>query len=131
MKYLIDTHTFIWFIEGSPLVGSKIRSLIENSNNQIYISIASLWEISIKTSLRKLSMSMPYDFVYDDLKRLQIELLHIKFEHTALINKLPFHHKDPFDRMIVSQAICENLDLLSCDDKFDKYLSVSTQKRLW
>lgn len=131
MKYLIDTHTFIWFIEGSPLVGSKIRSLIENSNNQIYISIASLWEISIKTSLRKLSMSMPYDFVCDDLKRLRIELLPIKFEHTALINKLPFHHKDPFDRMIVSQAICENLDLLSCDDKFDKYLSVSTQKRLW
>lgn len=76
-------------------------------------------------------MSMPHDFVCDDLKRLRIELLHIKFEHTALINKLPFHHKDPFDRMIVSQAICENLDLLSCDDKFDKYLSVSTQKRLW
>lgn len=131
MNYLIDTHTFIWFTEGNSLVDRKIRSLIENSDNRIYISIASLWEIAIKTSLKKLSMSTPYDSVCDDLKRLQIELLHIKFEHTAFVTKLPFHHKDPFDRIIVSQAICENLDLLSCDDKFDKYLSVSNQRRLW
>jgi len=76
-------------------------------------------------------MAISFDSVCDDLERLQIELLHIKFEHTALVNKLPFHHKDPFDRMIVSQAMCENLDVLSCDDKFDKYLSISSQKRLW
>ena len=131
MNFLIDTHTFIWFTEGNPLVNTKIRSLIENSDNQIYISIASLWEIAIKTSLKKLSMAISFDSVCDDLERLQIELLHIKFEHTVCVNKLPFHHKDPFDRMIVSQAICENLDLLSCDDKFDKYLSPSSQKRLW
>lgn len=131
MNFLIDTHTFIWFTEGNPLVNTKIRSLIENSDNQIYISVASLWEIAIKTSLKKLSMAISFDSVCDDLERLQIELLHIKFEHTALVNKLPFHHKDPFDRMIVSQAMCENLDVLSCDDKFDKYLSISSQKRLW
>ncbi len=131
MNYLIDTHTFIWFTEGNPLVGSKIRSLIENSDNQVYISMASLWEIAIKTSLRKLSMSMPYESVCDDLVRLRIELMPIKFEHTALVNRLPLHHKDPFDRMIVAQAVCENLDLLSCDDKLDKYLSHSHQKRLW
>jgi len=93
--------------------------------------MASLWEIAIKTSLRKLSMSLPYGSVCDDLTRLRIELLPIKFEHAASVSKLPFHHKDPFDRMIVSQAVCENLDLLSCDDKFDKYLSASSQKRLW
>ncbi|WP_342083346.1 type II toxin-antitoxin system VapC family toxin [Dyadobacter sp. OTU695] len=131
MNYLIDTHTFIWFTEGNSLVGSKIRSLIENSDNHVYISVASLWEIAIKTSLRKLSMSMPYESVCDDLVRLRIELLPIKFEHTALVNRLPFYHRDPFDRMIVAQAVCENLDLLSCDDKLDKYFSHSHQKRLW
>lgn len=108
----------------------KIPSLIENSDNQIYISVASLWEIAIKTSLKKLPDHAPFDVLRDDLIRLNIELLPVKFEHTALVNKLPFHHKDPFDRMIVSQAMCENLDVLSCDDKFDKYLSVSAQRRL-
>lgn len=131
MNYLIDTHTFIWFTEGNPLMGSKIRSMIESNDNQIYFSIASLWEISIKTSLKKLSMSMAYDSVFDDLARLRIELVPIKFEHTAYVNKLPFHHKDPFDRMIVAQAVCESYDLLSCDDKFDKYLVSSLQKRFW
>lgn len=100
-------HTLLSGSEGNPLVDIKIRSLIENSDNQIYISVASLWEIAIKTSLKKLSMAMPYDSVCDDLEKLQIELLHIKFEHTALVNKLPFHHKDPFDRMIVAQAVYE------------------------
>ncbi|MDR6807263.1 PIN domain nuclease of toxin-antitoxin system [Dyadobacter sp. BE34] len=131
MRYLLDTHTFIWFNQGDPLLGDTIRLLIEDADNEIHISIASLWEIAIKTSLKKLPSPAPFDVLRDDLIRLNIQLLHIKFEHTALVNKLPFHHKDPFDRMIASQAICENLDLLSCDDKFDKYLSVGSQKRLW
>lgn len=131
MRYLLDTHTFIWFTENNPSLGKTAGRLIKDKNNEVFISIASLWEIAIKTSLRKLSIIAPYDSIFDDLSRLDIELVPIRFEHTALVNKLPFHHKDPFDRMIASQAICENLDLLSCDDKFDKYLSASSQKRLW
>jgi PIN domain nuclease of toxin-antitoxin system len=131
MRYLLDTHTFIWFTEGNKLLGSTARSVIEDANNQIYISMASLWEIAIKTSLRKLSITSPYESILDDLQRLSITILSIDFEHTVLLNTLPLHHRDPFDRMIVSQAVCENLDLLSCDDKFDEYLSASSQKRLW
>lgn len=131
MKYLIDTHTFIWFNEGSPLLGGTARTLIENSDNQIFLSIASVWEIAIKNSLQKLPTSTTFEAFGEALPRLRIQLLPIKFEHTAVVSKLPFHHKDPFDRMIVAQAVCENLDLLSCDDKLDKYLSTSSQKRLW
>jgi PIN domain nuclease of toxin-antitoxin system len=131
MRYLLDTHTFIWFNQGDPLLANTIRLLIEDTDNKIYISIASLWEIAIKTSLKKLPSPASFDALRDDLIRLDIELLPIKFEHVALVNKLPHHHKDPFDRMIVSQAVCENLDLLSCDDKLDKYLAPSSQKRLW
>ena len=131
MRYLLDTHTFIWFNQGNLLLGDTVRLLIEDANNEIHISIASLWEIAIKTSLKKLPGHTPFDALRDDLIRLNIELLPIKFEHTALVNKLPFHHKDPFDRMIVAQAIYENLDLLSCDDKLDKYLSASSLRRLW
>ena len=131
MRYLLDTHTFIWFNQGNPLLGNTARPLIENTDNEVHISIASLWEIAIKTSIKKLPSSGSYDALWDELHKLDIKLLPIKFEHTAFVNKLPFHHKDPFDRMIVAQAVCENLDLLSCDDKLDKYLSVSSQKRLW
>lgn len=131
MRYLLDTHTFIWFTEGNRLLDSTARSLIEDTNNQIYISMASLWEIAIKTSLQKLSIASPYESMLEDLHRLSISVLPIDFKHTVFVNTLPLHHRDPFDRMIVSQAVCENLDLLSCDDKLDKYLSVSSQKRLW
>ncbi|MET7256858.1 type II toxin-antitoxin system VapC family toxin [Dyadobacter fermentans] len=131
MRYLLDTHTFIWFIEGNPLLGNTARTLIENNGNEIHISIVSLWEIAIKTSIKKLPNPTPFGVLWDELVKLEIHLLPIKFEHAEFVSQLPFHHKDPFDRMIVAQAVYENLDLLSCDDKFDKYLSISSQKRLW
>ncbi|MGV3604553.1 MAG: type II toxin-antitoxin system VapC family toxin [Dyadobacter fermentans] len=131
MRYLLDTHTLIWFIEGNRLVSNTARTLIEDKANEIYISMASLWEIAIKTSLRKLTLTNPYESLLDDLQKLSVILLPINFSHTVFLNTLPHYHKDPFDRMIASQAICEHLDLLSCDDKFDKYHSASSQKRLW
>lgn len=131
MKYLIDTHTFIWFNVGSSLLGSNARKLIEDSNNQIYISMASLWEIAIKTSLQKLSIAGPYESVWDDLQKLRIDVLPIDFKHTCFLNRLSYHHKDPFDRMIVSQAVCEGIVLLSADDQLDSYLTGSGSKRIW
>ncbi len=131
MRYLIDTHTFLWFNEGSPQLSQTARALIEDKGNEIFISIASLWEISIKTALGKLNIKGAYDTVIDDVIEYEMELLSINFAHTVTQNKLPFYHKDPFDRIIVSQAIVENMDLISKDDIFDDYLVGQNINRIW
>jgi PIN domain nuclease of toxin-antitoxin system len=131
MKYLIDTHTFLWFNEGSQELSSNAQKIIEDIENEIFISIASLWEISIKTALGKLTIAGEYDTVIDDVIDNQMEVLSINFAHTLTQNKLPFYHKDPFDRIIVSQAIVENMDLISKDDGFDQYLIDAKIKRCW
>jgi PIN domain nuclease of toxin-antitoxin system len=115
MQYLIDTHTFLWFVEDAPELSPIAKTLIEDENNEIFISIASLWEISIKTAIGKLSISGNYETVIDDVVDNSIEILPINFAHTVMQNKLPFHHRDPFDRIIISQAIVENIDFISAE----------------
>jgi len=102
MKFLIDTHTFLWFVAGSLELSETAREQIKNDNNDIFISIASLWEISIKTALGKLQILGSYDTVINDVT--DNEILPINFAHTVMQNELPFHHRYPFDRIIVSQA---------------------------
>jgi PIN domain nuclease of toxin-antitoxin system len=131
MIFLIDTHTFLWFVTGSQKLSETAKELIENDNNDIFISIASLWEISIKTAIGKLQILNNYDTVIDDLTENEISILPISFTHTVIQNKLPFHHKEPFDRIIVSQAIAEEMNLISCDDIFDMYLKDKQIKRVW
>ncbi|MDM8563938.1 type II toxin-antitoxin system VapC family toxin [Candidatus Marithioploca araucensis] len=131
MIFLIDTHTFLWFINGSDELSQTAKELIEKDNNDIFISIASLWEISIKTAIGKLQISDNYDTVINDVVENDISILPINFTHTVIQNKLPFHHKDPFDRIIVSQAIVEEMNLISCDDIFDLYLQDAGVKRIW
>ena len=109
MKLLIDTHTFLWFSSGSPEMSADAKAVIEDEENEIFISIASLWEISIKTALGKLAISGSYDLVIEDVTGNLIEILPVNFAHTVVQNKLPFHHRDPFDRMIIAQAIAENM----------------------
>lgn len=131
MKYLIDTHTFLWFNEGSPELSQTAKSLIEDKENEIFVSIASLWEISIKTALGKLNIKGPYETVIDDVVENEMEVLSINFAHTVIQNKLDFFHRDPFDRIIVSQAILEEMDLISKDEIFDNYLERKNIKRIW
>ena len=131
MKYLIDTHIFIWFIQSSPNLSQTARSLIEDSNNEIIISIASLWEISIKNSIGKLHLTKGFGAMTDYLTDNLIEILPIEFSHTVENNKLPFHHRDPFDRIIVAQAIVENIDFISVDAVFDDYLKGKSNRRIW
>jgi len=131
MTFLIDTHTFLWFINGSDELTKTAKELIEKDNNDIFISIASLWEISIKTAIGKLQISDNYDTVIDDVVENDISILPINFTHTVIQNKLPFHHKDPFDRIIVSKTIVEETNLISCDDIFDLYLQDTEVKRIW
>ncbi len=131
MQYLIDTHVFLWFVSNSKELSQTAKSLIEDETNEIFISIASLWEISIKTALGKLIINGKYASVIDDLTDNSIEILPINFAHTVEQNKLPFHHKDPFDRIIISQAIVENMNFISADAFFDNYLKGKSVKRIW
>ena len=130
MKYLIDTHIFIWFVENLPNLSQSLKNTIEDENNEIFISIASLWEISIKISIKKLQLNRKYEEILAVLKNNSIEILPIDFAHTLENSKLPFHHRDPFDRIIIAQAIVENIDFISADAVFDDYLADKSVSRI-
>ena len=122
MRLLLDTHAFLWFIMGSANLSVNARALIENPANERLLSVASLWEVAIKTSLGKLTLSSPFDdLVPAQLKVNGIDLLNIKVDHLSTLTTLPFHHRDPFDRLIIAQALVEELPVISLDGAFDAY----------
>lgn len=121
MSYLLDTHTFIWFINGDSSLPEKVINEIKNLNNQCFISIASIWEIAIKSKLNKLSILSEFDKIVEFLDQNQIEILPISFNHILSLNQLEFYHRDPFDRILIAQAITEELILLSKDKNFILY----------
>ena len=121
MQLLLDTHPFIWFINGDNHLPEKIKSLIADVENECFLSVASIWEIAIKTSLGKLELQSGFDRITDFLFDNDIEILPIKFVHLQTLLKLEYYHRDPFDRIVISQGIAENLTVLSKDEIFDKY----------
>ena len=131
MKFLVDTHAFIWFTEGSTELSTTSRVILEDITNDCYVSIASLWEMSIKVGLGKLTLKVgDYAKVIDLVNENGFQILGIDFSHTLENTKLPLHHRDPFDRIIISQAIVENMDIISKDAIFDDYLSDKSIKRI-
>lgn len=128
MKLLLDTHAFLWFIAGSASLSGDARALIEDGTNERWLSVASLWEMAIKTSLGKLTLSAPFDVLIPQQLNLNgVELLDIKMTHASLVATLPFHHRDPFDRLLIAQAIVEQMPIVSVDPAFDAYAVT----RLW
>ena len=121
MNVLLDTHTFIWYIEGNAKLTQKARDVIEVSGDKIYLSIISLWEIAIKTGKKQLTLQNEFDDLLDVLHSLEIEILTITFADTQIYKNLPLHHGDPFDRMIISQAINNGLTIIGCDQSFNDY----------
>ena len=121
MKLLLDTHTFLWFLNGDAMLSEKARRLIEIAEYEKYISIATFWEIAIKHSLGKLQLDVPFDELKKESIKNGFRILPITFEDTARLNMLPFHHRDPFDRIILSQAIEKELTLVSRDTVFSLY----------
>jgi PIN domain nuclease of toxin-antitoxin system len=121
MKILLDTHAFIWFLEGSDRLSEKARKSIESDANRLYISIASFWEMAVKVSLGKLDLAISFDELHRLAMENDIEILPIQFEHTQLIAQLAFHHKDPFDRMIIAQSVVEAMPILTIDHSFSLY----------
>lgn len=128
MDYLLDTHTFLWFINGDTQLSKKAREAITNPDAIKYISIASFWEIAIKVNLGKLSLDMHYIDLRQQVTDNGFEILPITFSHTAELISLDLHHRDPFDRIIIAQALSEHLILISKDGNFEKY---SQLKMLW
>lgn len=122
MKLLLDTHAFLWFLMGSANLSANARALIENPANENLISVASLWEMAIKVSFGKLILSAPFDeLIPQQLNSNGIGLLSIRIDHLSLLTLLPFHHRDPFDRLLIAQAITEQMPVLSIDAAFDNY----------
>lgn len=125
---LLDTHTLIWFIMGDTRLPVALRTLIETVENQRFISVVSLWEIAIKMSLGKLDMGAPFAaLIPGQLVANQIEILPIAVAHLHQVAQLPFHHRDPFDRLLIAQSQAEQLPLLSSDPTFAEY----NAQRLW
>lgn len=122
MKILLDTHTFLWFASGSPELSTDARTIIEDPDNEAWLSPVSLWEIAIKVSIGKLALIAPFDVIIPQyMKDNDIKLLDIIITHTSAVATLPFHHRDPFDRLIIAQAIVEGMDVVSIDAAFDSY----------
>ena len=122
MKYLIETHTLIWIVTNNSKLSDKARSLYLDSDNDIYFSMASIWEMAIKISIKKMSIQTSLiNFINDDIVGNNIKILNINIPHICYLEKLPFHHRDPFDRLILSQGITESIPVISSDKKFDLY----------
>jgi PIN domain nuclease of toxin-antitoxin system len=121
MDLLIDTNAFLWFCEDNPNLSVKAKLYIENPNNRDFLSMASLWELAIKISLKKMKLKIPFERFIELIQENGFKLLPITSEHTLQVSKLEFHHRDPFDRLIIAQGIVEDLPVVSVDENFDKY----------
>lgn len=121
MDILLDTHTFIWFLNGDDQLPVPVKKLIEDTSNNCFISIASIWEMAIKISSKKLDIEGNFDEIAVFLKTNYIDVLPINFEHIQYLLKLHFHHRDPFDRIIIAQAFSENLIIATKDKDFEQY----------
>ena len=124
MAYLLDTHTFLWFLQGSKRLSKKTKDIIVNPKNKTFISIASIWEMGIKLSLDKLELDLSLEELKQELIRNEIEILPLDFDHIITLSKLEYHHRDPFDRILISQAKSEKLTILSKDSHFKLYKQV-------
>jgi PIN domain nuclease of toxin-antitoxin system len=122
VRLLLDTHAFLWFVAGDRRMTKTGRTEIESAQNLKIVSVASLWEIAIKASLGKLALKEPFETLIPQQMEVNgFELLHIQIGHLARMTSLPFHHRDPFDRLIASQCLADELSLVSCDPAFDPY----------
>jgi len=128
MRYLLDTHTAFWYFEGSSELSEKAKEAIEDSGNEIFVSIVSAWEIAIKRSLNReeTSLCSTAEF-FDEVSASGFELLSLEPHHVRPVETLPYHHRDPFDRLLICTAIAENMTFLSADENTTKY----DVNRLW
>ena len=120
-RFLLDTHTFLWWIQGNPSLSDRAQDILSDENNQLCLSVASLWEVTIKLNIRKLTIPHTIEELYGLLYLFNVELLNISQSDLEQYLTLPLHHRDPFDRILIAQAIGRSLVLVSADRSFGDY----------
>ena len=122
MRVLLDTHSFLWSITGDDRLSKTAKKTFLNPDNNLYFSAASFWEICIKLSLGKLSLKRGwFKTIQEEMRINAVQWLPVEMQHCVELTKLPFHHRDPFDRMLIAQAMAEYLQLLSRDGRLSAY----------
>jgi PIN domain nuclease of toxin-antitoxin system len=128
VRFVLDTHTLLWYVSDDPKLSARSIDILEDVGNEALLSVGSLFEISIKVSAKKLSVGSPISrFVAEKVEAIGIGLLPITPLQLDILATLPFHHRDPFDRLIVAQCLSEGIPLLSRDGVLDSY----GVERLW
>jgi PIN domain nuclease of toxin-antitoxin system len=122
VRLLLDTHAFLWWVDGTHPVGRRARTAVANPDNDVFLSIASCWEIAIKVSLGKLRLPKPADrFIADQVSLNGFTLLEASLRHVCRVADLPFHHRDPFDRVLIAQSLIDEIPIVSNERVFDAY----------
>ena len=122
MRLLLDTHALLWFLREPDKFPPNVLEEIESAGTEALVSVASLWEIAIKASLKKLYLPKEYDELFPkSVLDSGLSLLPIDPQHISVLSRLPWHHRDPFDRMLIAQAQVENLRVVSRDPQFPPY----------
>ena len=122
MALLLDTHTFLWWTDDSPRLSKKARAAIGRPEEACYLSLASGWEMGIKIGLGHMKVRQQLDsFIAEHLVLNGLQPLPIRLSHVARVSELPFHHRDPFDRLLAAQALEEGLSIVSADPIFTRY----------
>ncbi|MGL4943864.1 MAG: type II toxin-antitoxin system VapC family toxin [Thermoguttaceae bacterium] len=127
MQYLLDTHALLWYASGDERLPVSIRPIVQNIRNDVAISVVTFWEVAIKVQLGKLSIGRTLEELVHFTGQNGFRLMGMTPKHVMEYALLPLHHKDPFDRMLIAQAISENMSLIGCDTSFDAY----NIKRIW
>ena len=128
MRVLIDTHVFLWWVEGDRALPAKARRVIADQENECLVSLVSMWELAVKANLGKLRLALPVQrYVVEHLANNAFGLLDIRIAHVGLVETLTRHHGDPFERLLIAQALVEDLPVVTADPIFRKY----GIKRIW
>lgn len=121
MRVLLDTHAFLWFVTGDARVSRAARRALEDPAAELHVSTASVWEMAIKSSLGRLTLPSPLeDYVAEQVAD-GVRVLPVEWPHAAAVQRLPFHHRDPFDRLLAAQALLERMPVVTRDRVFRKY----------
>lgn len=122
MNLLFDTHVFIWWADEPAKLKTSVTAALEDENNRLFLSDASIWEMQIKLQLGKIDLKLPLkDLIESQQQENEVEILHITTNHILELENLPFHHKDPFDRILIAQSIVEGLTVITVDSEFRAY----------
>ena len=127
MRFLLDTHAFLWLAEDDPRLTPRVRSVFADAGHEFLLSAASVWEMAVKASLGKLVLSTRLETIVRGGIERGVRILEVTATHALAVEHLPFHHRDPFDRLLVAQAGGEGIPILSRDEQLDAY----PIKRVW